>query len=154
MELTYDLMMKKDMAEVHALDEANNAWDAWKPEMFRKHSKSKGVAEIVTDSETGELLGFYVWQLGKKKIFLHKFEVSAKARAENVHKSMLARLLRKCKKGEREVIELMTPDTNEHLKQHLFLKESGFFANNVRNFYGYDDYGNANDGYCWKMSMK
>lgn len=151
MQPVYELMHKKDMVEVVELDELNNAWNAWKPEMYRKYATKDGVAEVATHPNTGELLGFYLWKLGKKKIFLYKFEVSPKGRELGFHKSMLVRLLRKCKANERETIEIMTPDKSEFLNQHLFLKECGFFAKNVRNFYGFDEFNNANDGYCWTL---
>ena len=151
MQPVYDHMMTKDMSEVHAIDEANNGYDAWHAKQFRKHATSKDVAEVAYHPDTGELMGFYLYRVGKKKIFLHKFEVSAKGRELDFHKYMLARLLRKCKPYERETIELMTPDTSDYLKTHLFLKECGFFAKNVRNFYGSDASGTPNDGYCWTL---
>lgn len=151
MQPVIELMMKKDMEEVYNIDANNNAWDAWEAKQFRKHATNGDVAEVAYHPDTGEVLGFYLYKIGKKKIFLHKFEVSPKGRELDCHKYMLARLLRKCKPYERETIETMTPDTSDYLKTHLFLKECGFFAKNVRNFYGLDASGTPNDGYCWTL---
>lgn len=152
MKPVYDLMMTKDMAEVREIDEANNGWDAWDDKKFKKYASKENIAEIATHPDTGEVLGFYLYKIGKKKIFLHKFEVSAKGQELDFHKFMLVRLLRKGKKDAgRSSIEMMTPDTPENLKTHLFLKKCGFSAKNVRNFYGFDEFNNANDGYCWTL---
>ena len=147
MKLDFQLMCQQHMHEVHAIDEANNQFEAWGQKKYdRMKLEKKTWAEVVLNPH-GKVVGHYVYKLAEKKIFLYKMEVSPEPGYENVPKSILDILLRKLIPNKREQIEIILPDRSEYLNMHIFYKKLGFKAEIVSNFFGFDENGDKNDGY-------
>ena len=130
-------LIRRDMPEVLQIEQGSFE-SAWTEEDFltclRQRNCIGMVAELQVEREERLIVGYMVYELGKKGLNLINFATHPQYRRQGVGKAMINRLQDKLSQQRRTQISLIVRDAN--LKAQLFFKSQGFRAIKVhKNYY-------------------
>lgn len=121
-------MIRRDMAEVLAIEEACFDWYAWREDDFVRALRQRNVIAMVADKEE-RVVGFMVYELHKNRLHVLDFAVHPGCQRLGVGRQMIDKLKWKLTEQRRRSITLHVRETN--LPAQLFFRAMGFRADSV-----------------------
>jgi ribosomal-protein-alanine N-acetyltransferase len=116
--------IRRDLPELMEIDRESYRpalnEDEWQ-DKFRQRNAVGLVAEL-----DGQVIGFLVYELHKKKYEIYRLGVLPEFRRTGVASTLIAKLLHKLSGDRRSEVEICSDDRN--LPGHLFLRACGFKA--------------------------
>jgi [ribosomal protein S18]-alanine N-acetyltransferase len=128
-------MIRRDMPEVLAIEEACFAWDAWSEETFFSMLRQRNCIAMLAEHE-GRIAGYMVYELHKTRIEIVNFAVAPEFRRRGVGRAMIDKLKAKLSSERRTMLAANVGESN--IGGHLFLRAMGFMAKGIEHGF-YDD---------------
>lgn len=142
-------MIRSDMPSVLAI-ESDSFPDPWTESEFIDHLRDRNVIGMVAVEEYGEseqIVGYVIYRLNKKFLEIINLAVAKDKRREGVGRSILDKLKIKLHPERRTILKAIV--TDENLGAHLFFRECGLVATQVKR----DHFADGSDGYSFRFSV-
>ena len=121
-------MIRRDMPEVLAIEEACFDWNAWTEDDFIRCLRQRNCIGMVVDKDE-RVVGFMIYELNRTKLTVLNMAVHPTFTRQGVGTAMVQKLVGKLSTQRRSMIDLDCWENN--LSAHLFLKAMGFKATGV-----------------------
>ena len=134
LKVAFRWMYSSDMPEVTAIEKACFEFP-WSEADFFRSLRLRNSVSMVAEHD-GRIVGFMVYEYGKKRIKLLNFATAPGFRRLGIGSRMMAKLIGKLSREQRTRISLEVRETN--LPAQLFFRSLGFRATHILHEY-YDD---------------
>ena len=147
MDVSIRWLIRRDMPEVLAIEQASFSCSQWTEEDFLSELRQRNVIGLVAE-RAGEIVGFMIYELHKSRLQLLSLAVRPDCRRQLVGTQMVLRLIDKLSQQRRTTIALLICE--RCLPGQMFFKSRDFVASRiVPNCCGDGDH----DGYLMNFNI-
>lgn len=143
-------LIRRDMPDVLKIEQ-HSFGIPWTESDFLSCLRQRNCIGMVAEADH-QILGFMIYELTKRQIWLRHFAVHPGSRRQKVGSRMIQRLVDKLSQQRR--CDILIPVDEANLPAQLFLKAQGFRAIQILHRYEMDTSGQCADAYLMRFSLR